>query len=181
MSSAVATQTADLSTALRIAANEKFAARDFAGAAAGYSAALEAATDAQAAVSALSNRAACWLRLGVPVRALDDISDTARRAASTCGCVTRSDARSKHRCAQWWMRRSCAGSLRSRRRGCTPQRPLRTRKAQKAHALGYLWSWRRAPFFCAAVCRALRAQRSGGAPRDVASTAAARRAQGHRR
>jgi hypothetical protein len=95
MSSAVATQTADLSTALRIAANEKFAARDFAGAAAGYSAALEAATDAQAAVSALSNRAACWLRLGVPVRALDDTWAARVRAEAAGGAVLADSAYAK--------------------------------------------------------------------------------------
>jgi hypothetical protein len=79
------------SAALRTAANKQFTARDFAAAAAGYTAALEAATDPLSAVLALSNRAACWLRLGVPVRALDDTS-AARVRAEAAGDAVTSDA-----------------------------------------------------------------------------------------
>ncbi len=68
------------SAELRTAANALFAAAEYSGAAAGYTAALDAAAaDALPAVLALSNRAQCWLRLGAPVRALDDTWHAMRR------------------------------------------------------------------------------------------------------
>ena len=95
------------SEALRSLANAMFVRGDHGRAAVGYTAALEAAaSEAEPtlpAVLALSNRAQCWLRLGVPVRALDDTWAAWARCEASPAAVADSGA-----LAKVLLRRVCA-------------------------------------------------------------------------